>query len=103
MAFSPDGRYALSASGDSTARLWDVTTGVELRRFVGHIGAVGIVSFSPDGKHVLTGADDGIARLWFVDLHDEIQYLCSRLTRDFTDDERKQYEIKDSAPTCPKK
>ena len=93
----------LSASDDSTARLWDVGTGRELRRFVGHAGWIIGATFSPDDKYVLTGgASNGIARLWFVNLHDEIQYLCSRLTRDFSDAERKQYEIKDNTPTCPK-
>src|ERR1700716_2167750 len=31
VAFSPDGRAALSASTDSTLKLWDVATGKELR------------------------------------------------------------------------
>ena len=81
---------------------WDITTGEELRRFVGHVGWVSGGAFSPDNKYVLTGANDGIARMWFVDLYHEIQYLCSRLTRDFTNQERKQYDIKDTTPTCPK-
>jgi WD40 repeat protein len=102
VTFSHDGKYILSTSDDSTARLWDAATGMELRRFLGHVGWVSGGAFSPDDKYVLTGANDGVARLWFFDLHDEIQYICSRLTRDFTDDERKQYEIKDNTPTCPK-
>ncbi|HKY55548.1 MAG TPA: WD40 repeat domain-containing protein, partial [Anaerolineales bacterium] len=58
--------------------------------------------FSPDAKYVLTGGVDGIARLWFIDYHNTIEYLCSRLTRDFTDEEREQYNIMDKTPTCPK-
>ncbi|HEX9331621.1 MAG TPA: hypothetical protein VF896_07020 [Anaerolineales bacterium] len=83
---------------------WDITTSEELRRFIRHVSWLcrWSATFSPDDKYVLTGASDGVARLWFVDLHDEIQYLCSRLTRDFTDEERKQYDIKDTKPTCPK-
>jgi WD40 repeat protein/class 3 adenylate cyclase len=102
VSFSPDGKYALSAGHDYTARLWDVATGIELRRFVGHTATVESAVFSPDGNYVLTGADDGTARIWPVDYHDEIQYLCAHLTRDFTNEERKQYEIKDTKPTCPK-
>jgi WD40 repeat protein/serine/threonine protein kinase/DNA-binding XRE family transcriptional regulator len=101
MSFSSDGHYALSGSGDGTARLWDVQTGVELRRFSSDGSAVNGVAFSPDGKHVLTGSADGTARLWDIDYHDTIRYLCGRLLRDFTDDERAQYGIPNDEPTCP--
>jgi WD40 repeat protein len=100
--FSPDGKYVATASEDGTARLWDTQTGQELRRFIGHTAGVENVAFSPDGKYILTGSDDGTARLWDVDYHVTMDYLCSRLLRDFTDEERAQYGITDDAPTCPK-
>lgn len=99
--FSPGGKTIATASPDGTARLWDVQTGQELRRFTGHTAGVEVVAFSPDGKYLLTGSDDGTAMLWDVDYHTTMNYLCSRLLRDFTDDEQAQYGITDSAPTCP--
>jgi WD40 repeat protein/DNA-binding XRE family transcriptional regulator len=102
VAFSPDGKTIATASTDGTARLWDVQTGQELRRFVGHTAGVENVTFSPDGRYIATASDDGTARLWDVDYHTTMQYLCSRLLRDFTDEERAQYNIPDKAPTCPK-
>jgi WD40 repeat protein len=99
---SPDGKYLLTASEDQTARLWDVQTGVELRRFVGHKGTVLTAIFSPDGRYVLTGSGDRTARLWYTSLDDTVKMLCGRLLRDFTAEERAQYGIPDDGPTCPR-
>ena len=100
-AFSPDGKLVATASADSTARLWDVESGQELRRFIDYDAAVESVTFSMDGKYILTGSDDGTAMLWDVDYHTTMDYLCSVLLRDFTEDERAQYGIIDNSPTCP--
>ena len=101
VTYSPDGRDVLTGSNDFTARLWDVATGQELRRFVGHTNNIESVAFSPDGRFVLTGSDDTTARTWDIDYHTTLNDLCSRLVRDFTPDERAQFGITDSDPTCP--
>ena len=47
------------------ARLWDVASGKEIRRFDHrHTNGVRSVAFSPDGKQVLTGSSDDTALLW---------------------------------------
>ena len=101
VAFSPDGKLALTGGADNTARLWDLQTGREVRRFIGHTGSVEWAVFSPDGKVFVAASDDGTARVWDVDYRDTMRYLCSHLSRDFTDAERVQYDIMDSLPTCP--
>jgi len=64
VAFSPDGKYILTGSPDHTARLWETSSGKEIRRFEGHTAEVHSVAFSPDGKLILTGSYDRTARLW---------------------------------------
>src|ERR1017187_7127454 len=66
VAFSPDGRWALTGSSDKTARVWEVATGKEVRRFDGHSDSVTSVAFSPDGRWALTGSHDQTARVWEV-------------------------------------
>lgn len=63
-AVSADGKFALTGSEDWTALLWDLETGRQLRRFVGHEAEVGAVAFSKDGTLILTADDEGTAFLW---------------------------------------
>ena len=56
VAFSPDGRFALSGSEDKTLKLWDIKTGKEIRTFRGHGGPVTHVAFTADGKFALSGS-----------------------------------------------
>ena len=65
VAFSPDGRLILTGGDeDGIARLFDSSTGNELRAFHGHAGGVTCVTFSPHSDQVLTGGIDHTARLW---------------------------------------
>ena len=67
VSFSPDGRYIVSGSYDNTIRIWDVSTGVEVRPALeGHTGSVNSVSFSPDGRYIVSGSNDNTIRIWDV-------------------------------------
>lgn len=68
VAFSPDGRLALSGGDDHTLKLWEVATGRLLRTFEGHRKGVCAVAFSPDGRWVLSGGGlyDDTLKIWEV-------------------------------------
>ncbi len=58
---SADGQRAISGGWDQTARVWDITGGVQVQRFDTHSDRILTTRFSPDGSHVLVtaGRDSG--------------------------------------------
>lgn len=62
--FHPSGRYAASASYDTTWRLWDVETTAEILLQEGHSREVYAVSFNNDGSLLASGGLDSIGRVW---------------------------------------
>jgi WD40 repeat protein/tetratricopeptide (TPR) repeat protein len=73
VSFSPDGQKALTTSDDKTVRLWDVTTGQELKRLTGHEQTVLCAAFSPDGRRVVSGSADRTVRLWDTQSGEELK------------------------------
>ena len=63
-SFSPDGRYAVTASSDWTMRLWEVETGQELMVFTGAGTEVEMARFNPDGSNIMTMSAEHMIRLW---------------------------------------
>jgi WD40 repeat protein len=72
--FSQDGALVVTASRDSTARIWDARTGTPLRVLRGHFGIVSDASFSPDSRWVVT-AGPKTAALWQRDSGELVFYL----------------------------
>ncbi len=65
IAFSKNGKYILSASRDSTAKLWNLD-GKLIRQFKDP-SQLFCADISPDGKHIVTASRDGNTRLWNLD------------------------------------
>src|SRR4051812_45573658 len=54
IAMSADGSLVLTGSDDDAAILWDVKSGLELRRFEGHTDRVGSAALTHDAKLAIT-------------------------------------------------
>ena len=73
VAFAGKGKQAVTGGGNHLVKndgpappllLWDLTTGQQIRPFVGHTKDIRNVAVSPDGKQLLSGSFDGTMRLW---------------------------------------
>jgi WD40 repeat protein len=66
VAYSPNGQWIATSSLDQTARLWDASTGAQVRVFNGHNAEVKDIAFSPDGTRLATASVDKTAIIWDV-------------------------------------
>jgi WD40 repeat protein len=67
LAFTPDGKYVVTGSGDRSLKVWETAGGKEFKTFAGpagHQNLVLSVSLSPDGSLIASGASDNTARVW---------------------------------------
>ena len=77
-AFSPDGKFLVTASFDSTLKLWDPATGKEVRTYggaLGHAKQVISVAFNQDGSMIASGSTDNTLKVWDVPISSPIRSL----------------------------
>jgi WD40 repeat protein/serine/threonine protein kinase len=92
LACTPDGRFAVSASGqwfegsrDFTVRVWDVRTGREVRKLQGEPTGFLCLAISPDGRHVFAAGYDRAVRMWELE--------TGRLVRTFTGHDESVFQV----------
>lgn len=77
VAFSPNGEWVVTGSGDGTARVWAAKTGQPVSAPLRHEGSVRAVAFSPNGQMILSST------LWWIHLssfmNESLQPKASRL------------------------
>jgi WD40 repeat protein len=93
VAYSPDGRWIVTAGVDGTARVWDAEDGQQKMVVQGHTDWVNSAAYSPDGRWIVTASSDDTARVWWWrgDVQDMLAEARSRVARELTCQERVQY------------
>lgn len=66
VAVSPDSNYVATGGRDKTIKLWELSTGREVRSFLGHSASVNQLDFSSDGKTLISANGDATAKIWEV-------------------------------------
>ena len=80
VAFSSDGKYVVSGSGDKSVKIWSTETGDVVRSLTGHTQSVSSVLFSSDGKYVVSRSDDNSVKIWSTETGLEVKDTLPPLT-----------------------
>jgi WD40 repeat protein len=102
VTYSPDGRRALTSSGEASDALWDGVTG-ELLVLVATPERNTVAGFGQDSDSVLTvGAFGGPVLRWDAGLERAVEFACRVAGRDFTEQEwSEQFGDRQFEQTCP--
>ena len=74
VAVTADGRRAVSASGDTTLKVWDLESGEELRTLAGHSDYVSGVAVTADGRRAVSASWDNTLKVWDLESGQELRY-----------------------------
>ena len=63
-AVTPDGRRVVSASADTTLKVWDLSSGQAVATLQGHSAWVFACAVTPDGQRVVSASADKTLKVW---------------------------------------
>ncbi len=90
VAFSPDGKFAATGSSDKSVKLWETSTGREIRSFMGHTHDVRYLDFGPTGRYLASIDRDYHLKIWEIptsrEVHDIFMEADRILSVDFHPD-----------------
>ena len=78
IVFSPNGRWFATASSDKTVKIWDPTTGAELRTLV---ACTAVLLISPDSRWLAAWGEDKV-KVWNVITGRQIQSFAAPRLRE---------------------
>jgi WD40 repeat protein/uncharacterized caspase-like protein len=64
LSFSLDGRWLASGSKDETVKLWDPSSGAEIRTLTGASGDVNAIAFTNDSQSLISANGGGSVMVW---------------------------------------
>ena len=75
VAVTADGKRAVSASWDSTLKVWDLDTGRALCTLKGHSARVSAVAATVDGKWAVSAPGDKTLKVWDLAARGKSEFL----------------------------
>jgi WD40 repeat protein/serine/threonine protein kinase len=75
VVLTPDARFAISGSWDSTLRMWDLESGQSVRVLEGHVDWVTAVAVTPDGARAISASFDRMLRVWDLESGQSMRML----------------------------
>jgi WD40 repeat protein len=67
LKFSHDSKFIITSSRDKTVKLWSIESGILIRKFIGHTGAINSVDLSLDSRLIVTASQDRTAKVWDIE------------------------------------
>ena len=77
VATTPDSKYVISGSGDSTLKVWDLQSGEIQHTLTGHSRSVTAVAIAADSKYVISGSSDNTLKVWDLQTGEILRTLRS--------------------------
>ncbi|HEX6892187.1 MAG TPA: caspase family protein [Chryseolinea sp.] len=77
VANSPDSNYLATGSRDKSVKIWERSTGREIRSLLGHEATVTSIEFTSDGKYLISGGNDKAIRIWEVLTGNEVDHIVT--------------------------
>ena len=67
IAFNLKGDLAISGGFENIVKLWSVSSGRVLQKFIGHTSVINALAFHPNGRFIISASGDSTIRLWDIE------------------------------------